>query len=162
MHGRTLLLAFGISLLVLAAVAEEDEPFCHSQLKWEFCTHKNCSKEVMLSQWTKSKHQKRELRAHKKRCRAARKVWGRGGCPNCLYTMGNWGVSSTLEWRHNERHGVSNHQPHVYSGAYQRKHQSSASLAFMRGIHRWPVNSSHKGPVTRKFHLMTSSCKGMI
>ena len=38
----------------------------------------------------------------------------------------------------------------VYSGAYQRKYQSSASLAFVRGIHRWPVNSPHKGPVTRK------------
>ena len=46
----------------------------------------------------------------------------------------------------------------VYSGADQRKHQSSASLAFVRGIHRWPVNSPHKGPVTRKcFHLMASS-----
>ena len=41
----------------------------------------------------------------------------------------------------------------VYSGADQRKHQSSASLAFMRGIHRWPVNSPHKGPVTRKMLL---------
>ena len=38
----------------------------------------------------------------------------------------------------------------VYSGADQRKLQSSASLAFLRGIHRWPVNSPHKGPVTRK------------
>ena len=38
----------------------------------------------------------------------------------------------------------------VYSGVYKRKHQSSASLAFVRGIHRWPVNSPHKGPVTRK------------
>ena len=38
----------------------------------------------------------------------------------------------------------------VYSGADQRKHQSSASLAFVWEIHRWPVNSSHKGPVTRK------------
>ena len=38
----------------------------------------------------------------------------------------------------------------VYSGADQRKHQSSASLAFLRGIHRWPVNSPHKGPVARK------------
>ena len=46
----------------------------------------------------------------------------------------------------------------VYSGADQRKHQSYASLAFVLGIHRWPVNSSHKGPVTRKiFRLMTSS-----
>ena len=38
----------------------------------------------------------------------------------------------------------------VYSGADQRKHQSSAPLAFLRGIHRWSVNSPHKGPVTRK------------
>ena len=38
----------------------------------------------------------------------------------------------------------------VYSGTDERKHQSSASLAFVRGIHRWPVNSPHKGPVTRK------------
>ena len=38
----------------------------------------------------------------------------------------------------------------VYSGADQRKHQSPASLAFMRGIHRWAVNSPHKVPVTRK------------
>ena len=38
----------------------------------------------------------------------------------------------------------------VYSGADQRKHQSSASLDFVRGIHRWPVNSPHKWPVTRK------------
>ena len=38
----------------------------------------------------------------------------------------------------------------VYSGADQRKHQSSASLTFVRGIHRWPVYSPHKWPVTRK------------
>ena len=38
----------------------------------------------------------------------------------------------------------------VYSGADQRKHQSSASLTFVRGIHRGPVNSPHKWSVTRK------------
>ena len=38
----------------------------------------------------------------------------------------------------------------VYSGADLRKHQSSASLVFLRGIHRGPVNSPHKWPVTRK------------
>ena len=38
----------------------------------------------------------------------------------------------------------------VYSGAEQRKHQSSASLAFVRGIHRWPANSPNKWRVTRK------------
>ena len=38
----------------------------------------------------------------------------------------------------------------VCSCADQRQHQSSTSLAFVWGIHRWPVNSPHKGPVTRK------------
>ena len=38
----------------------------------------------------------------------------------------------------------------VCSGADQSKHQSSASLAFVWGIHRRPVNSPHKWPVTRK------------
>ena len=38
----------------------------------------------------------------------------------------------------------------VYSGADQRKHQRSASLASVRRIHRWPVNSPYKGPLTRK------------
>ena len=38
----------------------------------------------------------------------------------------------------------------VYSGVNQRKHQSSASLAFVREIHRGPVNFPHKWPVTRR------------
>ena len=38
----------------------------------------------------------------------------------------------------------------IHSSTDERKHQSSASLAFVMGIHRWPVNSPHKGPVTRK------------
>ena len=38
----------------------------------------------------------------------------------------------------------------VYSGADQRKYQSSASLAFVRGIHQWPVTQ-------KCFLLMTLS-----
>ena len=60
----------------------------------------------------------------------------------------------TLRWHHNELDGVSNHQPHdcllVYSGADQSKHQSSVSLAFVRGIHRGPGKSPHKWPVPWK------------
>ena len=61
----------------------------------------------------------------------------------------------TLRWCHGGRDSVSNHQPHDcllnrYSDADQRKHQSSASLAFVWGIHRGPVNSPHKWPVARK------------
>ena len=48
-------------------------------------------------------------------------------------------------------------QPFI-QGADQWKHQSSASLIFVSGIHRLPVNSPHREPATRKcFHLMTSS-----
>ena len=62
---------------------------------------------------------------------------------------------NTLRCRHNGRVGVSYTSLTivyftVYSGADQRKHQSSESLAFVQGIHRWPVNSLHKWPVTRK------------
>ena len=46
--------------------------------------------------------------------------------------------------------GISSVCLTVCSGTDQRKHQSSASLAFVRGIHRWPVNSLHKWPVTWK------------
>ena len=42
----------------------------------------------------------------------------------------------------------------VCSGAHHRKHQSSSSLAFVRGIHRWPMDSPHKGPATRKMLLL--------
>ena len=60
-----------------------------------------------------------------------------------------------LQRRHNGRDGVQITSltvvySTVYSGADQGKHQSSASLAFVRGIHRSPVNSPHKWPVTRK------------
>ena len=76
-----------------------------------------------------------------------------------------WSVSyichSPLHRRHNGHDGVSITSitivySTVYSGAYQSKHQSSASLAFVRGIHRWAVNSPQKWPVVRKmFHLRT-------
>ena len=67
-----------------------------------------------------------------------------------------------LQRRHNDRDGASNHQHNncLLSRLFRhrsRKHQSVTSLAFVWGIHRWPVNSPHKGPVTRKcLHLITS------
>ena len=55
----------------------------------------------------------------------------------------------------------------VYSDADQRKHQSSASLAFVWGIHRGPVNSTHKWPVSREMFpfddvIMWFCCWGVI
>ena len=74
---------------------------------------------------------------------------------------------NALLWRHNGRGSVSNHQPHncystVYSDADQRKHQCSASLASVRGIHRGPVNSPHKWPVTRKMYPFDDVIMGNI
>ena len=71
--------------------------------------------------------------------------WHRLGCG----VVGGW-----LQRRHNERDAFQNTGVTiVYStvcwGADQRRHQNSASLAFVRGIHWWPVNSPHKGPVMR-------------
>ena len=73
----------------------------------------------------------------------------------------------TLQWRHNGCDGVSNHQPqhcfsNVYKDADQIKHQSAASLAFVRGIHRWPVNFPHKWPVTRKMFPFDDVIKHVV
>ena len=64
------------------------------------------------------------------------------------------GLRSTITsrwalWRHKSRASPSVYST-VYSGADERKHQSSASLAFVRGIRWWLVNSPHKGSATRK------------
>ena len=76
------------------------------------------------------------------------------------YQFPSWRLQNTatttkprnaLRWRHNEHDSVSNHQPHdCLLNADQGKHQSTASLAFVRRIHREPVNSPHKWPVRRK------------
>ena len=59
-----------------------------------------------------------------------------------------WKSGKSLQWRHNERDGLTIVYSTIYSGTDQRKHQMSASLAFMWRIHWWPVNFPHK--VTRK------------
>ena len=38
----------------------------------------------------------------------------------------------------------------AYTGQHQREHQSSELLALWEGNHQWPVDSPHKGTVTRK------------
>ena len=67
----------------------------------------------------------------------------------------SWIAWIPLQWHHNEHDCISNHQPHDFllNSLFRRrskKHQSSASLAFVWGIHRGLVNSPHKGLVTRK------------
>ena len=72
-----------------------------------------------------------------------------------------------LQWRYNERDGVQiTDVSIVFStvcpGADQRKHQSSTSLAFVRGNHQWLVDSPHKGPITWKIFHMMSSCAQIV
>ena len=64
---------------------------------------------------------------------------------------------NSLQWRHNGRDGVSNHQPHdcLLNRLFKRRSKKTSKLRvtglkFVRGIHPWPVNSPHKWPVTRK------------
>ena len=78
--------------------------------------------------------------------------------PSLIYKIWFWIKEIPLQWRRNERDGVSNHQriDCLLNRLFKRrskdqiKHQSYASLAFFSGIHRWPVISPHKGPVTWK------------
>ena len=60
-----------------------------------------------------------------------------------------------LRWRHNEHDCASNHQPRdcLLNRLFRRRSKKTSklrTLAFVRGIHRGPVNSPHKWPVTRK------------
>ena len=61
----------------------------------------------------------------------------------------------SLQWRQNECDSVSNHRRldcllNRLFGHRSKKTSKSASLALVWGIHRWPVNSPHKGPVMWK------------
>ena len=62
----------------------------------------------------------------------------------------------TLQWRHNGRDSVSNHQPHdcLLNRLFRRRSKKTPKPRItglcVRGIHRWPVNSPQKRPITRK------------
>ena len=60
----------------------------------------------------------------------------------CIYCHYNDVIMSTMA---SQITSLTNVYSAAYSGADERKHQCSASLAFVRGIHRWPVNSPHNG-----------------
>ena len=66
-----------------------------------------------------------------------------------------WNPWCPLQWHHNECDDISNHWHldsllnHLFRHR-SKKTSSSTPLAFVRGIHRWPVNSPNKGPVMQK------------
>ena len=71
----------------------------------------------------------------------------------------------SLQWRYNERNGVSNHRrlDCLINCLFRLRSKKTSKLhvtGFVKGNHRRPMVSPHKGSVTRKmFHLMTSSLK---
>ena len=69
------------------------------------------------------------------------------GCSVCFTYL--------LQSHHNEHDGVSNHQPYycLLNRLFRRSSKKTWKLrvtGLFRGIHQWPVNSPHKGPVTQK------------
>ena len=82
-------------------------------------------------------------------------------CKFCVYLSNiTW---AALQWHHYERHGVSNHQYFdcLLSCLFRGTSKKTSKLhvtAFVRRIHRQPMDSPLKGPATRKcFQLITSS-----
>ena len=64
-------------------------------------------------------------------------------------------MNCSLHWRHNDHDGVSNHQPHgcLLNRLFRRRSKKTSKLCVTGlcvGNSLGPVNSPHKGPVTRK------------
>ena len=76
--------------------------------------------------------------------------------PKHLYqTRDFFGIEYALHWRHNDYDGVSNHQPHgcLLDCLFRRRWKKTSKLrvtGLCVGNSPGPVNSPHKGPVTRK------------
>ena len=71
------------------------------------------------------------------------------------YSDDTWALRRTLHWHHNGHDGVSNHQPHgcLLKRLFRRRSKKTSKLrvtGFCVGNSPGPVNSPHKGPVTRK------------
>ena len=61
----------------------------------------------------------------------------------------------TLQWRHNDCYGISNHQPHgcLLNRLFRRRSKEKIKAPRhwpLCGEFTGPVNSPHKGPVTQK------------
>ena len=86
------------------------------------------------------------------------KQWFRRGMHGwkCLWSF-NYDCDKhmSLHWRHNDHDGVSNHQPHgcLLNRLFRRRSKKTSKLritGLCAGNSPRPVNSPHKGPVTRK------------
>ena len=64
-------------------------------------------------------------------------------------------ILRSLQWRHNDHDGVKNHHPHgcLFSRLFRHRSKKTSKLCvtgLCAGNSPGPVNSPHKGPVTRK------------
>ena len=71
------------------------------------------------------------------------------------FTGHQWIPLTTLHWRHNDHDSVSNHQPHgcLLNRLFRSRSKKTSKLrvtGLCVGNSPGPVNSPHKGPVTRK------------
>ena len=78
-------------------------------------------------------------------------LWRDGTVPANLVL----GLYKSLHWRHNDHDSVSNHQPHdcLLNRLFRRRSKKTSKLCVTGlcvGNSPGPVNSPHKGPVTRK------------
>ena len=83
-------------------------------------------------------------------------VWTSTGTPRVLMALGPLRLDVSTHHSDVIMNSMASHITGVsiicstVCSAAQRIHRSIGSLAFVRGIHRWPVDSSRKGPVTQK------------
>ena len=71
---------------------------------------------------------------------------------NSCKNLGFWVKHTTLQWRHNERHGVSNHQPHhcLRNRLFRRRSKKTSKLR-VTGL------CAGKSPVTGEFPAQRAS-----
>ena len=84
-------------------------------------------------------------------CIVVRHIWEY----TCLCQCGDPFYHISLRWRHHRRDSVSSHQPHdcLLNRLFRRRSKKTSKLrvtGLLRGIHRGPVNSPQKWPVTRQ------------
>ena len=84
------------------------------------------------------------------------KTWSANWQPLSSGSVGPFWLSAvSLQWRHNERDGVTNHQRHncLLNHLFRRRSKKTSKLrgtGLCAGNSPGPVNSPHKGPITQK------------
>ena len=124
--------------------------------------------------WTASGPVQNQPRRPHSRSNIRCRTWTKSPCLQTAASITRWLMTAnrsaslgknrrrlSLQWRHNERDGVSNHQPHhcLLSRLFKRRSKETSKLRVnglcdgnspVTGEFPAPVNSPHKWPVTRE------------